>query len=133
MEIRLTVNQKILLTLFCFSIAFIGFMIILPAVFRHFDKELHSIFYFVAALFLNVLFSNRHLFILIFLFLFGVAIEFSQQYSNKFFTKRIHGQFDIEDVYSNVKGLILFSAIWYIIHFVSHLVKKNKINSLQDS
>ena len=132
MEINLNSYQKLLLTFFCFSIAIIAFMIKLPSVFRNYDKELHSMFYFGAALFLNVLFIKRHLFIFIFLFLFGVAIEFSQQYSNKFFTKRIHGRFDIEDVYSNVKGLLLFSAIWNIIHFVSYLVKKNKINPLQN-
>lgn len=133
MEIKLTNYQKLLLTFFCFSIAIIGFMIKLPSVFRNYDKELHSLFYFVAALFLNVLFRKRHLFIFIFLFLFSVAIEFSQQYSNKFFSKRIHGRFDIEDVYSNVKGLLLFSAIWYFTRLISYLIKKNKINSLGDS
>lgn len=133
MEIKLSVNQKLLLTFFCFSIAIIGFMIKLPSVFRHYDKELHATFYFCAALFLNALFVKRHLFIFVCLFLFGVAIEFSQHYSNKFFNKRIHGRFDIEDVYSNVKGLLLFSAIWSFIRFISYLVKKNKINYLRDS
>lgn len=131
MEIKLTGYQKFLLAFFCFSIAIIGFMIKLPSVLRNYDKELHSMFYFGAALFLNVLFIKRHLFIFIFLFLFGVAIEFSQQYSNKFFTKRIHGRFDIEDVYSNVKGLLLFSTIWFFISFINYF-NKNKINPLQN-
>jgi hypothetical protein len=130
MEIKLTVYQKLLLTFFCFSIAIIGFMIKLPSVFRNYDKELHSMFYFSAALFLNILFRKRHLFIFIFLFLFGLAIEFSQQYSNKLFNKKIHGRFDIDDVYSNVKGLLLFSVIWFFISFINYLFNKNKINPL---
>lgn len=123
MQIKLTLYQKIILIFFCFSIAIIGFMIKLPSVLRHYDKELHSLFYFGAALFLNILFNKRHLIIFIFLFLFGVAIEFSQEYSNHFFGKRIHGRFDREDVYSNFKGLILFSIIWF---FINYLFKKKQ-------
>lgn len=130
MQIKLTLYQKFILTFFCFSIAIVGFMIKLPSVFRHYDKELHSIFYFGAALFLNVLFNKRHLIIFIFLFLFGVGIEFSQEFSNRFFQKRIHGRFDIDDVYSNLKGLILFSIIWFFVRFIYFIFKKNKLNPL---
>lgn len=125
MVIKFTTNQKLILVFFCFSIAIIGFMFKLPYAFRKYDKELHSMFYFCAALFLNILFNKRHLIIFIFLFLFGVAIEFSQQYSNKFFSRRIHGRFDIEDVYSNLKGLIIFSIIWLFISLTNYLLKKN--------
>ena len=54
MEIKLTLSQKLILTFFCFSIAIIGFMIKLPSAFGHYDKELHSLFYFGAALFLKI-------------------------------------------------------------------------------
>lgn len=123
MEIKLTLHQKLILVFFSFSIAIIGFMIKLPSVFRHYDKELHSMFYFCAALFLNILFNKRHLIIFIFLFLFGVAIEFLQEYSNHFLKKRIHGRFDREDVYYNLIGLILFSIIWL---FVNKIFKKKQ-------
>lgn len=126
MEIKLTINQKLLLTFFCFSISIVGFMFKLPFVFRHHDKELHSLFYFCAALFLNLLFSKRHLIIFFSLLLFGVVIEFIQEYSNKFFRKRIHGNFDKEDIYSNLKGLLLFTIIWLVLSFISYLFKKNQ-------
>lgn len=126
MEVKFKEYQKLIITFFCFSIAIVGFMIKLPVIFRHYDKELHSMFYFIAALFLNVLFVKRQLVIFIFLFLFGVIIEFSQQYSNKFFSKRIHGRFDKEDVYSNLKGLILFSIIWLLITFTHYLFKSKQ-------
>jgi hypothetical protein len=93
-------------------------MIKLPSAFRHFDKELHSAFYFFAAAFLNLLFAQKkitiHLLIFAVLYLFGVSIEYAQEYSNKLFHKRIHGRFDMEDIQSNVKGLIAFSVIWII-------------------
>jgi hypothetical protein len=131
MELKLALNQKLILTFFCFSIAIIGFMIKLPSAFRNYDKELHSMFYFSAALFLNVLFNKRHLIIFIFLLLFGVGIELFQQFSNRFFNRRIHGRFDIEDVYYNLIGLISFSVIWLFVSFMNYLFKKNsKLNPL---
>ncbi|RTY67071.1 hypothetical protein [Flavobacterium sp. LB2P53] len=126
MEIKFKEYHKLIITFICFLIAIVGFMIKLPVVFRHYDKELHSMFCFIAALFLNVLFVKRQLFIFIFLFLFGVTIEISQQYSNKFFGKKIHGRFDKEDVYSNLKGLILFSIIWLLISFIHYLFKSKQ-------
>ncbi len=118
---------KILLAAICFALAIIGFMIKLPSTFRHVDKELHTIFYFAAAAFLNFLFTNRklvrHILIFIFLFGFGAAIEYAQEYSNKLFHKKIHGRYDIEDIQSNLKGLIFFSILWVIYNaflFVYH-------------
>lgn len=117
---KLTVNKwaKIVLASACFVLSIIGFMIKLPSGFRHFDKELHFIFYFLTAAFLNLLFNTKkitvHIFIFGFLYLFGVVIEHAQAYSNKFFHVRIHGRYDPEDVASNLKGLIAFSIIWTV-------------------
>jgi hypothetical protein len=48
MEIKPHIS-KLILTFFCFSLAIVGFIIKLPHVFRHYDKELHSLFYFFSA------------------------------------------------------------------------------------
>jgi len=118
MKIPLSKGTKILLVCACFTISILGFLVKLPSSFRHYDKELHSLFYFFAAAFLNLLFANRNLFrhILIFgaLYLFGISIEYAQEYSNKLFHIRIHGRYDIEDVQSNLKGLIAFSILWIV-------------------
>ena len=109
----------------------IGFMVKLPSAFRHYDKELHSLFYFLAAAFLNILFANRkitrHILIFSFLYLLGVSIEYAQAYSNKFFQVRIHGRYDKEDVLANVKGVIAFSVLWIVyIGFTSFTKKPPK-------
>lgn len=107
---------KILLVAFCAAASVYGFMIKLPAGFRHIDKELHSAYYFGAAAFLNLLFARKslwaHILILVLLFLFGLSVEYAQEYSNKLLHSRIHGRFDIEDVKANLKGLVVFSALW---------------------
>lgn len=121
---------KILIALFCFAIAIIGFMIKLPSSFRHYDKELHALFYFLAAAFLNILFAKRnvliHIVIFVFLYLFGMAIELSQEYSNKVFHNRIHGRYDVEDVAANLKGLIIFSLIWLVYAVIYSIYKKSR-------
>jgi hypothetical protein len=113
-------------------LSIVGFMIKLPSSFRHIDKELHALFYFSAAAFLNILFTNKniinHFLIFLLLFLFGVIIEYAQEYSNALFHIKIHGRFDLEDVQANLKGLILFSLIWIFftsILFVYNKFKKN--------
>jgi hypothetical protein len=126
MELKFTLSQKLILTFFCFSLAIVGFMLKLPNVFRHHDKELHSMFFFSAALFLNVLFVKRQLIIFFSLLLFGVAIEFAQGYSKIICPKLKHGNFDKEDIYSNLKGLILFSLIWIFFSSLNYLLKKSK-------
>jgi hypothetical protein len=102
-------------------------MIKLPSGFRNIDKELHAIFYFLAAAFLNVLFAKtnlvRHVIIFSSLYVFGMAIEYGQAYSNRFFRSRIHGRFDPEDVQWNLKGLIAFSLLW-ILYTVALLAYK---------
>jgi hypothetical protein len=85
MELKLTVSQKLILTFFFFLVTIVGFIIKLPHVFRHYDKELHSLLYFSGALFLNFLFVKRHLIIFFSLFLFSVAIEFAQGIQKKYF------------------------------------------------
>ena len=118
MNMRFTLSQKILLATAFFLVAIIGFMIKLPSGFRHIDKELHAVFYFSAAALLNLFFSGRnvlrHLIVFIALYLFGMAIEYGQQYSNRFFRTRIHGRFDPEDLQWNLKGLIAFSLLWLL-------------------
>ncbi len=129
MKLKLSKWAKLLLAVICFGIAIIGFMAKLPSGFRHIDKELHSLFYFIAAAFLNILFTNRkfyrHVLIFIVLYLFGVTIEYSQAYSNKFFQSRIHGRYDPEDVQSNLNGLIAFSVLWIIYIAISFIYRKS--------
>jgi len=131
--VKLNKWTKILLVSVCFATAIVGFMIKLPSGFKHFDKELHSIFYFFAAAFLNLLFSNKkislHLLIFIILYLFGISIEYAQAYSNNFFHARIHGRYDREDVQSNLKGLIAFSICWIV--YVAFLFVYNKKQHLK--
>ncbi len=130
LKLPLTIPQKLLLTGFAFSIAIAGFMLKLPAVFRHYDKELHCLFYFLAAAFLNVLFAQRrllpHIVIFVLLFAMGVCIEWAQEYSNYFFSRKIHGRFDKEDVLWNVKGLVVFSVVW-VVYCGAYFVYKNTI------
>jgi hypothetical protein len=113
-------------------LSIIGFMVKLPSAFRHYDKELHSLFYFLAAAFLNVLFAKkrftRHILIFAFLYLLGMSIEYAQEYSNQFFRKRIHGRYDKEDVLSNLKGLIAFSVLWIVYVGVTFVAKQTTIN-----
>ena len=114
----LSTRQRVFIVFACFAIAIVGFMVKLPAAFRHMDKELHAAFYFLAAALLNILFTGtklvRHVIIFIALYLFGMAIEYGQDYSNRFFHKRIHGRFDPEDVRANLNGLIAFSLLWFL-------------------
>lgn len=107
---------KIVLVMGWLIVSVLGFMIKLPRTFRHYDKELHAAFYFLAAGFLNILFTNgkftRHILIFALLYLFSVSIEWAQEYSNKLLRKRIHGRFDPEDLKYNLRGLIAFSLLW---------------------
>lgn len=116
MKMRIKLWQKITLTILAFGVAIVGFMVRLPSVFSHSDKMMHSVFYFVAAAFLNILFAKRnlliHAFIFGFLYLFGIGIEYAQQYSNTFLHKKIHGNADPEDIHANLQGIVAFSVLW---------------------
>jgi VanZ family protein len=108
---------KILIILTLSIISFVGFMLKLPRVFSHYDKELHFLFYFSAALTLNYLVDKRtivkHLLIAYVLFMCGLFIEVAQEFSNHFFERRIHGNFDIEDIIYNFRGLLTFTIVWF--------------------
>jgi len=125
MKINLSPAVKFLLVFLCLVFSVAGFMVKLPSAFRHFDKELHTVFYFLAAAFLNLLFAGRnvvrHLLFFVMLYGFGMMIEYAQEYSNKFFHVRIHGRYDPEDLQANVKGLIAFSALWLTYVFLRFL------------
>ncbi|MFT3980241.1 MAG: hypothetical protein QM687_07220 [Ferruginibacter sp.] len=121
--------HKLLLTAFFFGIAVVGFILKLPSAFRQYDKELHSAFYFCAAAFLNILFAKRNILVhaLLFgsLYLFGMAIEYGQVYSKRKWHIP-HGRYDPEDVQANLKGLLLFSAVWLLITGISLVVSYAK-------
>ena len=103
------------------ALSIIGYMLRLPRAFSHYDKELHSLFYFLAAGMLNMLFSewklSRHIYIFIGLFIFGVGIELAQHYSNRVFHSRLHGHFDPEDIFFNLLGQLLFSISFSMLYF----------------
>ena len=122
--------RKILLILFFAACSFLGFMVKLPRVFHHYDKELHTLFYVFAILLLTFLFPKRWLLATISLLLFGVFIEYAQEFSNKItirmIGKAIHGRFDVEDVHSNFYGIILGLCIFHTYRFL-----KNKSHKVQ--
>lgn len=133
MRFGLSLQTRIVVMLLLFAAAVAGFMLKLPSGFRHIDKELHTAFYFFAAAFLNVLFARtsliRHAAIFAALALFGMAIEWAQAYSNRFFRSRIHGRFDPEDLQANLYGLIAFSALWLVVVLVILFSKKGSQTS----
>ena len=126
---KLTDKSKAIIIFVSLILSIVGFLVKLPSYFRHIDKELHSLFYFLAAAFLNILFSTKriayHLAIFMSLLLFGIAIEFAQEYSNKLFHTRIHGRFDIEDVAANLKGLLICSGIWAFYQIILFMNRKS--------
>ena len=130
MKMQLTTAQKLFITALAFAAAIVGFMVKLPAVFRHHDKEMHALFYFLAAAFLNILFAKRklllHIVIFALLYFFGVAIEYAQEYSNHYFHTTIHGRYDKEDVLWNTRGLIAFSIVWLIYAVAALLFYKKR-------
>ena len=109
-------NTKIGIVLVLAAVSVIGFMLKLPREFRSIDKELHCLFYFFAALVLNYLFTKRkfvyHIAIFFALFYGGILIEYAQELSNYLVVNKIHGNFDIVDVFFNTVGLVLYSFIW---------------------
>ena len=131
MKMEFTVSQKIFFAVAFIVIAVIGFMVKLPSGFRHIDKELHALFYFLAAAVLNFLFAGTkillHVIVFISLYLFGVGIEFGQQYSNRFFRNRIHGRFDAEDLQWNLKGLIAFTIVWLLYTVITSVYRRNAV------
>jgi hypothetical protein len=102
---------KLFILFICFILSLVGFLIKIPVPLRGHDKFLHGAFYFLAAAFLNFLFRKKHVLIFILLALFGVLIEYLQPLLNKLTHSKMHGRFDIEDIYANMKGLVLYSLV----------------------
>ena len=115
---------KIAIVFLCLIFSLIGFLIKIPVPLRGHDKLMHAAFYFMAAAFLNFLFKKRQVLIFIILALFGVLIEYLQQLSNKLMHSHIHGRFDKEDIYANLKGLILYAAIAMLYFLIVALFKR---------
>ena len=136
MNIQLNPWTKVFLVFLCLVCSVAGFMIKLPSVFRHYDKELHTLFYFLAAGFLNVLFTNgklaRHILIFVILYLFGMSIEYAQEYSNRFFHARIHGRYDPEDIQYNLRGLIAYSVLWICYRIGIAVYSKTAVKEARD-
>jgi glycopeptide antibiotics resistance protein len=99
-------------------------MMKLPSIFRHHDRELHFLFYYSAALFLNLLYAQKkmknHVIIFSVLLIFGIGIEIFQELSNHILHRRIHGRFDPEDVIFNLAGLFSASIFWFAYKVVTN-------------
>lgn len=119
------INKTTYWTILAVLIVIVLFMLKLPRVFRNYDKELHFLFYFYASFIISIFYVKKKLtnfFISIFsLLIFGIFIEYFQEYSNSFFKKRIHGRFDIEDIKYNILGLILFNSLWFMNYIIIKL------------
>ena len=124
-------KSEIGLILTLLTLSFFGFIIKLPAVFRHHDRELHFLFYLLTAIFFYFIFGknrmSNHLVIFFLLLIFGIGIEVMQELSNHLLPKKIHGKFDPKDVFYNLLGLIAATLFWG----VSLLVKK-MINTIEN-
>jgi len=117
MGVQGKVNRgRIIVVLTLLSI--VGFMLKLPRVFHHYDKELHTAFYFSAYLFFSFLFPKKWFLVFLILLFFGIGIELFQDFSNtisiRLVGRRIHGRFDPEDVIANFYGLV-YGAIGFFI------------------
>jgi len=110
MAIHQFIRSKLNVNLTIVVLIILGFMVKLPAVFHHYDKELHAAFYFFATIFFGLQFPKKWLLVIFCLLIFGFGIELAQAFSNKIsirlIGKSIHGRFDIEDIHYNIKGLI---------------------------
>lgn len=125
-------NFKLYLALTLFAFSVIGFMMKLPRFFHHYDKELHALFYFCATCFLLLLYSKRWFIIPTSLFVFGVLIEFAQDFSNKIsiriIGKRIHGRFDPEDIFFNLIGIFFALVTFSLLSALFRVYKKMSSN-----
>jgi VanZ family protein len=97
-------------------------MVKLPKAFHHFDKELHLLFYFGATTLVTILFPKRWGVSFLVIAIFGIMIEFAQEFSNKIsirvIGKTIHGRFDIEDVKYNMIGIFCGLILFQIIQLI---------------
>lgn len=123
---NMSTGLKLLILAFCIICSLYGFLIKIPVPLRGHDKLLHTGFYFCAAAFLNILFQKKQVLIFILLALFGVLIEYLQQVVNTFTHSHIHGRFDREDIYANIKGLLLYAGIALIYFAFSAMAGSEK-------
>lgn len=97
-------------------ISYAGFMLKLPSIFIGLDKELHFAFYFFASAFLSVVLYKRssfaYLMAIAVLLMFGVFVEATQEISNDIIGRKIHGNFDREDIKYNFFGVITYMFFW---------------------
>lgn len=121
-------KQKTTPLLFLLLCSIAGFLVRLPRVFHRFDKELHTAFYFFAFVFLSFLYPRKKLLIAVVLFLFGISIEYLQEYSNtisiRIIGKPIHGKFDIQDIQFNLMGLLMGIVFNFFMIFLDRVKKK---------
>lgn len=117
-------NKMVFVSFFAIC-SILGFMVKLPRLFHHFDKELHCIFYLIATIILTFMFSKNWFFVITGLVFFGIIIEFAQEFSNmlslRIIGKPIHGRFDIEDVKYNLIGVVLGLIIFKSYKFLLNL------------
>lgn len=106
-------------------------MVKLPGIFHNYDKPLHALFYFTAAITLNLIYPKKWFLIAVILFLFGIAIEIFQDVSNKIIEIKIHGNFDIQDVIYNTIGLVFGTICFYMLHFLFQKFGIKKTNQEQ--
>ncbi len=120
-------KNKVILVSFLTIFSIIGFMIKLPTLFHKFDKELHFIFYFFTTVFILLLFRKRRFISFLVLSLFGILIEYAQEFSNKItiriIGKSIHGRFDIEDIRYNMIGVFCGFVFYKIIQLIFKIGK----------
>lgn len=112
-------TYKIILISILAVFSIVGFMVKLPKIFHHFDKELHMMFYSSATMIIAFFFPKKWMISSIGLALFGFIIEFAQEFSNKIsiriIGKAIHGRFDVEDVKYNIIGVFCGLMLFQII------------------
>lgn len=98
-------------------------MIKLPKPFTAYDKELHFAFYFLTGMLLSLLFARKnyiyHILIIWLLYCFGIFIECCQEISNTLLNKKIHGNFDIEDITYNSLGLSTACCMWAGVYLIN--------------
>jgi hypothetical protein len=106
-------------------ISYIGFMLKLPSIFIGLDKELHFAFYFFASLFLSVVLYKKSFFTyiiaIVVLFMFSVFIETTQEISNTIIGRKIHGNFDREDLKYNLFGIVSYMFFWLHYKFLNKI------------
>jgi len=121
--------MKVIIVTMMAIMSIIGFMIKLPRVFSAYDKELHFFFYFCVTLLISWLFIKSryvyHILICFTLFTFGVCIEQMQEFSNELVTKRIHGNFDPEDITYNTLG-IMYAFILFTTYRAVKIMTDNR-------